>query len=195
MHNTYLKHKLSPNQFYLLCCISEGEGAININIHQELRQLETDEWVKEVKGIHMLQPKAVTLVQQVESFVTIHKKKTDKQVMGEDFELMCEKFRQVFPKMLSPTSQKPLRTNLKSVIEGMRWFMENHEYSWEEILRAAYTYVDAFEKKKYHYMVTCQYFIRKQNTNRIWESQLADYCATIDEPDDEKPMIFSPKVL
>lgn len=191
----YLKHKLSPNQFYLLCCIKDGQGAININLHQELRQLEADDWVKDVEGVSKLQPKAMTLVDQVDSFVSIHKKKTDKHIMGEDFEEMCEKLRQIFPKMLSPTSNKPLRTNLKSVIEGMRWFMENHEYTWEDIFKATYLYVDVFEKKKYHYMVTLQYFIRKQNTNRVWESQLADYCATIDEGDDTKPKYFTTKVL
>lgn len=195
MQNLFLKYQLSPNQFYLLTCIKDQLGPININIDQEIRQLELNNWIKPVNKGYQLEPKSMTLIQQVESFVIIHKKKTDKHIMGEDFEVYCEKFRQIFPKMLSPTSGKPLRTNLKSVIEGLRWFMENYDYTWEDIFKATYQYVDHFETKKYHYMATCQYFIRKQNVNRIWESILADHCANIEDGDDPEPVFFPTNVI
>jgi len=38
-------HKLSPNQYYLLCCIRDSISPLKINMHLELRSLLADGWL------------------------------------------------------------------------------------------------------------------------------------------------------
>ena len=74
---------------------------------------------------------------------------------------------------------------MKTLENGFRWFFDNYEYSWEIILSATRKYVYDFEMKNYEYMRTSQYFIRKQNTDKSWDSDLATYCDMILNGEDE----------
>ena len=40
-------------------------------------------------------------------------------------------------------------------------------------------YVDEYESKNYMFMRNSQYFIRKANQDKTWESELAGYCEII----------------
>ena len=97
--------------------------------------------------------------------------------------------------MLLP-SGKAARSDKKNVETALRWFMENYEYSWNTILNAAKLYVAEFELKNYLYMQTSQYFIRKQNSDKTWASELANVCARVDAGDiRQQGNYFSEKVV
>ena len=80
-------------------------------------------------------------------------------------------------------SKKKTSTNLL----GFRWFFETYNYDWETIFQATQKYVAEYESKNYEYMRTAQYFLRKQNVDKSWDSDLAIYCEYLkDNPDDDK---------
>ena len=57
-------------------------------------------------------------------------------------------------------------------------------------MQAAQMYVSEHETKEYQHMRTSQYFVRKQNVDKSWICDLADYCMAAEskEPDIiEKP--------
>ena len=37
--------ELSPNQYYVLCCMRDSVSPLKINLHLELRNLLTREWI------------------------------------------------------------------------------------------------------------------------------------------------------
>ena len=185
MFNLMIGKGLNPNQFYLLYCIRKNTGSLTINIHQELRSLEKNGWIKKMEEgdkTPILEPKAITLIQQVESFFITHKKKTATQVMGKGYGDNLRAYRDTFPKKKLPSGE-PARNDLRNLEIAMKWFFENHEYSWETILKATDVYVTKYEKVDYLYMRTSVYFIRKE-VGKDWNSTLANYCAAIDNGDD-----------
>lgn len=190
MFNLILQQKISPNQFYLLYCLRESISPISINLHLELRLLINDGWIS--GGIinnlpqYKLEPKAHTLIQQVEGYFIVQKKKTANQVMGKNYGDNIDEYLLLFPKIKLP-SGKPARTDKRNCETAFKWFFENHNYSWETIIKATARYVDDYEKRNYMYMQTSQYFIRKQQPDKSWGSELANWCSVVENGDDEDP--------
>ena len=146
-------------------------------MHQELRSLVAGNWIAE--GDNALLPHAHTLLQEVEGFFHVQKKKTNNQVMGKDYGDNIDKYLLLFPKIKLP-SGKAARTDKRNCETAFKWFFENHQYSWDTILKATATYVDDYEKRNYMYMQTSQYFIRKQLADRTWGCELANWCAVVE---------------
>jgi hypothetical protein len=191
MFNLISKQGLTPNQFYFLYCLRESISPIHINLHQEMRSLD-GKWLTPERT---LTPIAVTLIQQVEGYFKVHKKKTDVDLMGKDHVIDVDRYNLLFPRIKIPTSSKPARSDNKSVEAALRWFFQNYTYSWDTIIAATAAYVEEFEKKKYNYMCTSQYFIRKQNTDKTWKSDLADWCNMLEHGDLETEHHFKDNIV
>lgn len=190
---------LTPNQFYLLYFIKEGVSPVHVNIHQEVRAVIAKGFLRDnttAEGIqYELLPPAHTLIDQVESFFRVSKKKTNNQIMGTGYQEKVQEYLEVFPKMLLP-SGKAARSDKKNVETALKWFIENYEYSWDVILKASKLYVGEYELKNFLYMQTSQYFIRKQNADKSWASELANVCARVESGDiQHKQNYFSEKVV
>lgn len=197
MFHLIREKQLSPNQFYLLCCLRENEASQFINVHQELRCLLTDGWITEDadKLTYKLTPEAITFVNQVESFFSVTKKKTNNQIMGQDYTAKVAEFLEIFPKMKLP-SGKFARSDKKNIETALRWFIQTYSYDWNIILTATKMYVDDYERVNYKYMQTSQYFIRKQNPDKSWASELANWCAQAENgPSENNEKYFSEKVI
>jgi hypothetical protein len=136
----------------------------------------------------------VALVDQVESFFKVSKKKTDNQVMGTGYKENIEKYLEIFPKVKLP-SGKAARSDKKNVETAFKWFFETHEYSWDIVLQATEAYVSDYETRRYLYMQTSQYFIRKQQGDKTWNSELANWCAIVEGGVVEQRPHFSEKVV
>lgn len=180
-------HKnLTPNQFYLMCCIRENVSSRHINLHAELRTLIKESWVKDLTDAtgpkYTLSPEAEKLLDELDGHFKVNKKKVDKAVMGDDYQKKIDEYLLLFPKMRLP-SGKAARSDKKNVQTAFEWFMKNYEYSWETILKATAMYVDEYEAKNYMYMQTSQYFIRKQQSDKTWGSELANMCAVVESGD------------
>lgn len=189
--NIIVRSQLTPNQFYLLFSMRDGVSPLHINIHAELRALEWGEWVL---SNHSLSAKANILLNEVESHFKTQKK-TAKDLLGNDFSNNIKKYLSIFPKGKLP-SGKLARSNEKNIEHAFKWFFENHQYTWETIIKATELYVDEYQRKNFLYMRTSLYFIRKHEQDKTVNSELANYCTMVDsgeEPDDPNP--FTDKVV
>lgn len=186
---------LTPNQFYVMCGMKESiSPSKEINIHSELRVLQQDEWVT---ADNKLTAKADELIIRVDSLFSAQKKKTVKQLLGTGYAEMIEKYSSYWDMGKLP-SGKQARAAKGNVESAFKWFFENYDYSWELIFQATVAYINDYESKtpKYIYMRTSQYFIRKQASDKSWNSELADYCENIKRGTTEsKSNHFSEKLL
>jgi hypothetical protein len=183
--NLIIEQKLSPNQYYILCSMKNTIQPAFVNLHLELRQLKAAGWVKEEDGIHKLESKAIVLIDKIETLFKISKKKTSMQLMKRDYADKIKQYREIFPAGKLP-SNKAARVAVSNLENAFRWFFENHEYSWDIILEATIMYVNEYQANNYKFMRTSQYFIRKQEADKTFASELANYCSMVesgDEPD------------
>jgi hypothetical protein len=88
------------------------------------------------------------------------------------------KYLDLFPSVKLP-SGKLARCSEKNLIPAFRWFFDNNDYTEDVILAATDKYVEEYRMKSYKYMQTSQYFIRKQQSDKSWSSELANYCEFI----------------
>ena len=73
--------------------------------------------------------------------------------------------------------------------------LDTYDYDWHTILLATKKYVFEYKIKNYEYMRTSQYFIRKQSTDKSFESDLATYCDMLNEVDSNEEDIFKDKIV
>jgi hypothetical protein len=171
-----IKAGLTPNAFYILYCSKIKRVPNSFVSHAlEVRKLQSENWLSENLD---LTPKSHTFIQEIDSFFKKSKKKTSSVLMGESFLDLIQEYVEIFPnKRLS--SGKPARVNVKTLENSFRWFFDTYSYSWDIILQATNKYVNDYEMKNYEFMRTSQYFVRKQNTDKSWDSDLATYCDMI----------------
>lgn len=187
-----IQEGLTPNTYYVLHCIREKiVPHKSVNKELECKRLQTDHWLTENLE---LTSKSLIFMEEINGYFKRTKKKTSQDLMGQDFVKNIEKYVEIFPnKKLS--SGKYARVNAKNLEAPFRWFFETYDYDWEEIMKATEKYVDEFSIRRYEFMRTAQYFIRKQNIDRSFESDLATYCEIIRSGDDEEQVYFSEKVV
>jgi hypothetical protein len=188
-----LKMELSPNAFYVLHCISKSLiPADFVNARIETKRLVADNWLTESLK---LTEKSIIFIEEIESFFKKTKKKTSTDLMGKDFVDNIKVFVELFPNRKLP-SGKYARTTVKNLESSFKWFFENYSYSWDTILKATDKYVDEFSVRSYNYMRTSQYFIRKQNIDKSFESELANYCEIVEnQEDDANDSYFKERVV
>jgi hypothetical protein len=188
------EEKLTPNQFYVLYCINYGLTSPNINMHQEIRHLVIEDWIVKQESGYTVTPKAASLISKLESYFGVHLKKSNNSIMGIDFEANAEKYNNIFPR-IKLGSNKAARAPIKEIIPAFRWFFEEYSYDWETIYKATQMYLEAEESKKYKYTRTSKYFIRKQEQDKSWASDLASYCDLVLNGEDYEEDKFTEKVF
>ncbi len=183
---------LTPNTYYVLHCIREKIVPHKfVNKELECKRLQLDNWLTENL---QLTSKSLIFMEEINGYFKRTKKKTSQDLMGQDFVRNIEKYVEIFPnKKLS--SGKYARVNAKNLEAPFRWFFDTYDYDWETIFKATERYVDEFSIRRYEFMRTAQYFIRKQNIDKTFESDLATYCEIIRNGDDEEQVYFSEKVV
>ena len=191
--NKLTKEGISPNQYYILWCKKNNiVPSFNLNYTVELMRLKNEGWIASDDTITA---KAHVLIQEFDGYFKASKKKTSKAVMGENFMVNIEVYLDLFPKFKLP-SGKYARSDKKNLEGNFRWFFETHSYTWETIFDATKLYLDQYERQGYKYMRTSQYIIRKQNADKTYDSELANYCDMIINGDtDIDDKHFSDKVF
>ncbi len=183
---------LTPNMFYVLYCI-------HINVVPDKSVNSSLEVSKLISGNYLtesleLSENSLKFMSEVEGYFKKSKKKTSKILMGDDFQDNLKTYNELFPKGKLP-SGVPARVNIKGLENAFRWFFENFSYSWETVLKATEKYVDEYSMNRYNYMRNSQYFVRKQNTDKTWDSTLATYCDMIEADDYEEPSYFKENIV
>ena len=175
---------ITPNAFYILDCVKEGIVPNNyVKASLEVTRLIKDNWLTQDLE---LTDKSVIFTTEIDGYFKRSKKKTSTDLLGHNFMQNIEAYVHIFPnKKLS--SGKYARVPAKNLESGFRWFFETYDYDWETIFQATQKYVGEYESKNFEYMRTAQYFLRKQNVDKSWDSDLATYCEYLkDSPDDEQ---------
>jgi len=192
--NKLIKEKLTPNSLYVLHCMKNKLSVSKslANSELEVYRLKSEGWINENL---QLTSKSLIFMEELGSYFRKSKKKTSKDLMGDNFDTNINLYNSLFPaKKLG--SGKYARTNIKNLESGFRWFFENYDYTWETILKATRKYVLEYSMKNYEYMRTSQYFIRKQGSDKSFESDLATYCDMLNyEGPNEEQDIFKEKIV
>ena len=192
--NKLIKEKLTPNSLYVLHCIKNKVSVSKslANSDLEVHRLLADDWLTDNL---QLSSKSLIFMEELGSYFRKSKKKTSKVLMGDSFDICIKKYNELFPaKKLG--SGKYARTNVKNLEAGFRWFFSTYEYDWKTILQATKKYIQEYEMKNYEYMRTSQYFIRKQGSDKSFESDLATYCDMLNyEGPNEDLDIFKEKIV
>jgi hypothetical protein len=194
LFSTILKANLSPNQYYILCCINEKISISDKSLHLDLKFLINEQWLL---ADYTLTQKAVDFIKEIaELFVTpgtifiADIKAAPVEISKKTFSENVLKYRDIFPNKKLP-SGKAARCSPGNLEKAFKWFFETYKYSWEIIFKATELYVNEQQKSGDKYMRTSQYFVRKDNM-----SDLADLCEAIltDGYKEEQPL-FSTKVV
>ena len=176
-----LKEGMTPNQFLILYGIKRSLSLRLPDTDNAIIYLASQGFIKLDKKINTkinLTIKGEKVVSKFENYFIKAKKRTSIQLMGKKFNLKLNEYREIFPAGKLP-SGKPARVNIKSLENSFRWFFENYDFSWNEVISATKMYVNEYRDKEYMYMKTSQYFICKSDKNKVKISELADYCDMI----------------
>ena len=179
----FIGEGITPNSYYILHCIKNSIIPCSyVSKELETNRLISDGWLKEDLT---LTDKSIIFTTEIDGYFKKSKKKTSKTLLGDNFEDNVKKYSETFPS-IKLSSGKYARSNPKNLENAFRWFFETYDYSWDTVLLAAKKYVLEYREISYQYMRTSQYFIRKQSSDKTWDSDLADYCEMIlNKPDDE----------
>lgn len=190
--NRLLQENISPNTYYVLHCIKEKVVPDSfVNKDLECKRLQNDEWLTaDLK----LTPKSVILINDINSFFKKMNKKTSTHLMGDDFIQKIQEYNSLFPNK-KLYSGKYARTNPKNLESAFKWFFSTYDYTWELILEATEKYIKDYELRNFEYMRTSQYFVRKQNIDKSFESELANYCELIKTTPDIDTVYFTDDVV
>jgi|21_taG_2_1085346.scaffolds.fasta_scaffold80170_2 predicted transcriptional regulator len=193
-----LKENITPDQLLLLYSIDERISVPQINPKSQIGFLVKEGYVdqhkKENKLSYTITKEGKSIIRKYNNYFIKAKKKTNIQLMGKDFAQKLEEYRNIFPAGRLP-SGKPGRQNVRSLETAFRWFFENYEFTWDEIMKASRMYVNEFEDKQFLYMKNSQYFVSKQDKHKVKQSDLADYCDMIKDGVIDQPNHFKDRVV
>jgi len=167
------KYSITPNQCMLLFGYHEGITPSTSNKEDKEKLYELG-YIRYGK----VTPEGNKVIVTLDNYFKVHKKLTEKQLLGESAAINIEQYRSTFPKGKLP-SGVPARNNIKILTENFRWFFAEYDYSWKELIKATKMYVNEYQKNNYLYMQNSQYFISKQDKHKVKTSKLADYCDMI----------------
>lgn len=162
---------MSPNQLYLIHCVSENIVPAEIinakaegNICRMLGLLDEE---------NKLTDAAKGVLVEVNNVVGKAKRKTQKVLLGKDHEQYIEMYRDMWPKGNLP-SGKPARLSIPDLRKKFTDFFKIHDYNWGTILKATKEYIR--QKEHSQFMMTSGYFIMKND-----QSELASYCELVED--------------
>ena len=185
-----LKEKMTPDQFLVLYGIKKSLSLPLDDVNDSVENLKKEGFIDD----DGLTNKGKKIITRFENYFIKAKKRTSIQLMGKKFNLKLNEYREIFPANKLP-SGKPARVNTRTLENSFRWFFETYDFSWEEIINATRMYVNEYRDKQYMYMKTSQYFIAKEDKNKVKSSDLADYCDMIRDGVDTEDEHFKENVV
>ena len=184
------KYSITPNQCMILFAFDEGITPSNCDLTDTIA-LYNEGYINNKNEIT---PEGKRIIVTLDNYFKVHKKLTDKQLLGASAADNIEKYRSIFPKGKLP-SGVPSRNNVKVLGENFRWFFAEYDYTWDEVINATTMYVNEYQKNNYLYMQNSQYFISKQDKHKVKTSKLADYCDMIRDGISTEDDHFKEKVV
>lgn len=189
LFNKLINYGITPNQFYVLYSLYKGTDPKNMNLHVELRPLKKLKLIDSTT--YAITPLGLNIISDIESGVKPTGTKKVSVVLTPD---MVTEYLELWPSIKLP-SGKPARSDKRNVEGNLKWFMINYSYSWNTILKATAMYVDDYESRGYKFMRTSQYFIKKSDSDRTIQSELANYCQLYETGEVNLGNSFTDKVV
>lgn len=188
-----LQEKMTPDQFLVLYGIKKSLSLplTSYTNGESVKHLKEEGFLYENGQVSI---KGKRVIAKFENYFIKAKKKTSIQLMGKEFSTKLNEYREVFPAGKLP-SGKPARVNVRSLENSFRWFFETYDFSWDEIINATKMYVNSYEDNQFMYMKTSQYFVAKEDKNKVKSSDLADYCDMIRDGVEPEDNHFKEKVV
>lgn len=172
IYNVLLKYRLSPNQLYLIHCMSEGIVPSEIiNARAEGNVAQAMGWIDQQ---NRLTDAARGVLVEVNNIVGKAKRKSQKTLLGKEHDQYITMYREMWPKGNLP-SGKPARLSIPDLRKKFTDFFKVYDYEWETILKATQEYIK--QKEHSQFMMTSGYFILKND-----QSELASYCDLVLDP-------------
>ena len=165
---------VSPNQALILFGMKQGVSLPKV-LPEDKEHLIEIGLIEKKNDQYIMTAEAKAFCARLDNYFVKAKKKTDAHLMGKEYSININKYREIFPAKKLP-SGKPARNNVKALAEAFRWFFQTYEHDWDTVLDATKMYVNEYRDQEYLYMQTSQYFICKQDKHRVKHSTLADYC-------------------
>lgn len=191
-----ISDKLTPNQYYMLMYI----------VHKSLTELPSkvtpDIQVLITRGYIIISNEnkvyvtesGKRIVKKVESMFIKTAENSAGDILGDEWEERIQEYINIFPAMKLPTG-KYARDTKANIKNAFKWFFKNYDYSWDVILDATEEFVDEYRMKGYKFMCTSRYFIRKQELDKSYVSELAVRCQALLDDEDEPPINHAVKVV
>lgn len=190
--NKFVQEDITPDGYYVLHCIKEKIVPNNfVNNSLQVTKLKRYDWLNENLT---LTNKSLIFMAEINSFFKKTKTKTLQDLLGTKFIDRIQEYIELFPNR-KLSSGKYARTTSKNLETSFKWFFENYSYDWETIIKATEKYVDDYSIRNYEFMRTSQYFIRKQNIDKSFESDLATYCELLNNGFDEPDVYFKERIV
>lgn len=190
--NKFVQEDITPDEYYVLHCIKEKIVPNNfVNNSLQVTKLKRYDWLNEDLT---LTNKSLIFMAEINSFFKKTKAKTLQDLLGTKFIDRIQEYIELFPNR-KLSSGKYARTTSKNLETSFKWFFENYSYDWETIIKATEKYVDDYSIRNYEFMRTSQYFIRKQNIDKSFESDLATYCELLNNGFDEPETYFKERIV
>jgi len=85
----------------------------------------------------------------------------------------------LWPRIHHPGSKKLLATDEKNITAKMIWFVDNYEFTVQEIKAATIAYLKDRYRHNWEYVRQATYFIYREDTAKIRTSDLASWCEAV----------------
>jgi len=96
-----------------------------------------------------------------------------------------------WPRVKQPFSGKYLATDEKALTKKMKWFVDEYDYSTNEIEFATIQYLHHHYKNGWQHVRQATYFIYHEDQSKLRQSDLASWCDTIRYPSIQQVNRFS----
>ena len=178
-----VRHGITPNELYILSCVDRNIYQPNfVDARTEVLSLQKKGLLTNTPGVKAtLTPKAKLELAEVSRIGTrkavVAKKiaEIDEQVLGQ-----IARFRDMFPPGLNQV-KKPWKTPVKELAPRfVEFFKDYPEHAdMDLIIKVTDIYIEEKTRNcngNYKHIRTAGYFVRKQDKDKSWSSDLASYC-------------------
>lgn len=171
---------MSPNQLYFLdCCRYKIKPSDIINVDDEANTLKEQGYLDESNALTI---KAVTVLDEFETFLVKTKKKVATSVLGDNFLEKISEYRNLFPTGELPSGMLARQSTEELKLKFIWFFKTYPSYNWVQVLDATHFYIYKKAKDNHNFMVCSSYFIQKMDIKtKINKSLLADMCQALEE--------------
>lgn len=178
MFDLLVHRGVTPNELYTLYARDQDVYHRNyLPGSAEVDSLRRKGLLTDIPDIRLTSSASLLLGEVDALFITGKKKKT---VMGAAVIEQIEQYRLLFPTGLNQV-KKPFRTSVKELIPRFEWFfLQYPEYDMDLILEVTDIYnmdrANDPSNLNNKYTRTAGYFVKKQDLDKTWVSDLASFC-------------------